>query len=181
MSELSSRHPARLSEEELRPQLRVERTRGSGPGGQHRNKVETEVRLTHLPTGVHAFAGERRSQHENRQVAMFRLRVNLALRVRSLWRDEDHVPPGAFQPSELWRGRVRGGRLAVNPEHHDFPALLAEALDTLDLYDDDLAATAVALRVSRSQFVKFLAKEPAALHALNQRRAARGERPLRAS
>ncbi len=173
-------HPARLPEEELRKALRTERTRGSGPGGQHRNRVETEIRLTHVPTGICAFAGERRSQHRNNQVAFFRLRLNLALDYRTPLRDEDLVPPGAFRPSELWRSRVRKQRIAVNPEHADFPAILAEALDTLHLYEDELAAVAEALGVTRSQFLKLLAKAPAALHALNQRRKARGEKPLRA-
>ncbi|RMH02701.1 MAG: peptide chain release factor-like protein [Planctomycetota bacterium] len=173
-------HPAALPPAELRKELREERTRGSGPGGQHRNRVETEVRLTHLPTGIRAFAGERRSQEQNRRMALFRLRLNLALQVRSPLRDEDCVPPGSHRPSDLWLGRVRNGRLRVNPEHEDFPALLAEALDVLHLYDDDLAAAAAALRISRSQLVRFLAQAPAALAALNDRRAARGQRPLRA-
>ncbi len=173
-------HPARLPEDELRKALRTERTRGSGPGGQHRNRVETEIRLTHVPTGICAFAGERRSQHRNNQVAFFRLRLNLALDYRTPLRDEDFVPPGAFAPSELWLGRVRKKRIAVNPEHEDFPAILAEALDVLHLYEDDLPAAAEALRVSRSQLIKLLAKAPAALHALNQRRQQRGHKPLRA-
>ena len=58
-------HPAALSPEELLHQCRARRTRRSGPGGQHRNKVETAGVLTHAPTGVQAEANERRSQAEN--------------------------------------------------------------------------------------------------------------------
>ncbi|HXX29777.1 MAG TPA: peptide chain release factor-like protein [Myxococcaceae bacterium] len=47
---------------------------GSGPGGQHRNKAATAVRLVHLPTGVAVTATERRSQALNRGTALRRLR-----------------------------------------------------------------------------------------------------------
>jgi protein subunit release factor B len=48
-----------------------------GPGGQHRNKTESGVRLAHRPTGVVVTATERRSQAQNRGVALERLRARL--------------------------------------------------------------------------------------------------------
>jgi protein subunit release factor B len=51
----------------------------SGPGGQHRNKTESGVRLVHPPTGVVVTATERRSQAQNRSEAVTRLRERLAL------------------------------------------------------------------------------------------------------
>ena len=90
--------------------------------------------LTHRPTGTTAQASERRTQGENRRVALHRLRLELALTIRRPIRhDADHP----YSPSPLWRERCRGGRIDVNPEHDDFPALLAEALDVLFARDDD--------------------------------------------
>jgi len=48
-----------------------------GPGGQHRNKTESGVRLVHRPTGVTVTATERRSQAQNRSVALARLRERM--------------------------------------------------------------------------------------------------------
>ncbi len=58
--------------------ITTEFVRGSGPGGQHRNKATTGVRLTHGPTGVQATATERRSRAANLKVALRRLAKRVA-------------------------------------------------------------------------------------------------------
>ena len=65
-------HP-RWSEKEIK----IETMRASGPGGQHVNKTESAVRVTHLPTGLSVSAREERSQHANRRLALARLAERL--------------------------------------------------------------------------------------------------------
>lgn len=166
-SHLPETHPAALSIDELLKSCEARRFRASGPGGQHRNKVETAVQLTHRPTGVTGRATERRSQEANRVTAVFRLRVELSLKVRK------KLSPNA-PPSATWKQRVRSGKLAINPGHDDFPALLAEALDQLAAHQHDHAAAADQLGVSASQLLKLLRHDPRGLRALNAGRAESG-------
>ena len=55
----------------------IETYKSSGPGGQRKNKTETAVRLTHLPSGITVIATEYRSQAQNRKLAFERLRERL--------------------------------------------------------------------------------------------------------
>lgn len=158
-------HPTQLTEAQLLAECDILFQRRSGPGGQHRNKVETAVRLRHRPTGVEAQACERRQQAENRAVAVERLRLQLALTVRTL----------RTEVSPLWRQRCVGGQLKVSVHHPDRATLLAETLDHLAHSDWDLAVVAEQLECSRTQLVRFLKTEPAALRQLNEQRQQQGK------
>ena len=57
--------------------LRIEAFRATGPGGQHVNKTETAIRVTHLPTGLSTVAQEERSQFRNKALALARLKTRL--------------------------------------------------------------------------------------------------------
>ncbi|MAY73742.1 MAG: peptide chain release factor-like protein [Phycisphaerae bacterium] len=165
-------HPAALPDDDLREQCDWTRSRGGGPGGQHRNKVETTVEIMHKSTGVHAKAGERRSVRENMRVAISRLRLALAVEHRV------GVPAGECR-SDLWRSRTRSGKISLSTRHRDFPSMLAEAMDVLDACDWDPKLAATRLCVTPTQIVKLLREHPAALAKTNAERERRGGRPLK--
>jgi protein subunit release factor B len=62
----------------LEREVAVEVYRASGPGGQHVNKTESALRLTHAPSGVVVAVQDTRSQHRNRELAFERLIERLA-------------------------------------------------------------------------------------------------------
>lgn len=160
-TQIKGPHPATLPEEEFLTQCSFEMGRVSGPGGQHRNRVETGVFITHVPTGFETQATERRSQIQNRARAIFRLRLKLAIRCRTLVNRDRH------QPSELWRRRRQGEKLPVNPEHEDYPALLAEAMDVIVVRRYDVAGAAGVLGVTMSQLTRLVRHERHAFAMIN--------------
>lgn len=193
-------HPASLDEETLARECAFGKGRSGGPGGQHRNKVETKVTVTHTPTGLSAVASERRSAKENRHVAIKRLRLLLATEHRT------GVPPGEIG-SPLWKSRRQapkkqpppkkkavtpetiglpapnpagsGGRIVCNPDHWDYAALLAEAMDAIADAGWDLERAATRLDVSKSQLLKLIREHAPALVKLNEERAKLGKHPMK--
>ncbi|WP_397568673.1 peptide chain release factor family protein [Schlesneria sp. T3-172] len=160
-------HPARIPVETLLRDCDVRHERRRGPGGQHRNKTESAVVIRHRPTGIEGQAAERRSQFDNHRNAVKRLRLNLALAVRT------HALAEAA-PTELWRSRCAGGRIGINEEHEDFPQVLAEALDVLNARNSHLHGSAEQLGCTPSQLIKLLKKEPRAFLWLNESRRRHG-------
>lgn len=92
---------------EIRPEdLRVDTYRASGAGGQHINKTESAVRLTHLPTGIVVSCQSERSQHSNRETAMKMLRGKLAELKEREW-EKKMAEVRGIQTDIGWGSQIR--------------------------------------------------------------------------
>ncbi len=154
-------------------ECQLDRYRASGPGGQHRNRTESAIRLTHRPTGIVVTATERRSQHENRAKAADRLRQAIALQVRC------PLEPDTFQPPEDLAGTTRSGRVTVGKRDPRHLLLIAYILDALAAFAGRAADAARLFDLTTSQLVALLRDDPKRLAAANAIRAAAGLDPLR--
>ena len=150
-----------LDDAALLTQCDVHIHRSSGPGGQHRNKVSSAVRLLHRPTGITATATESRSQHDNRRAALRRLRMNLACRCRrAVDRIDPDVPPVVaeciFTPRGARSAAAASRKLAVGRKDARFWPVAAFLLDLLDAAEARLAPAAAALNISTSNLTAVL-------------------------
>ncbi|HWB54033.1 MAG TPA: peptide chain release factor-like protein, partial [Tepidisphaeraceae bacterium] len=143
-----------LPDAKLLSQCRFEAFVGSGPGGQKRHKTNAAVRLTHLPTGIQAVAGESRSQRENRIHALRRLRHKLAMESPRTPVDLVNFEPPAWLDEYLKLG------LHISPKNPLYPQLIALVLDLLKSAQWEPFRAAPSLRISTSALIRFLAADP---------------------
>jgi RF-1 domain len=150
----------------------VDTYRASGPGGQKRNKTESAVRLRHRPSGLSVIAEESRSQHENRDRALRRLRQIMALRLRQPIETEG-VP-------EAVRACIdKKGRLDVGRRDARYLPAAAVVLDLLVALNGSLADTAARLGITTGNLSGFVTADDDLMLEANRIRAALGLRPLR--
>lgn len=96
-----------------RKDLRIEYFRGSGPGGQHRNKTSSACRITHVPTGISAKAEDERCQHKNKRIAFRRLAEKLVPIMKKLARGDTAAvrPTERIRTYHAVRGTVKDERV----------------------------------------------------------------------
>lgn len=159
-----------LSDDQLHAQCEEDRYRASGPGGQKRNKIESAIRLRHLPTNVIVTAVESRSQHENRRRALRRLREAIAFQHRQPTSDG---PPAAVSATRVT------GKLAISPKSPEFLPVAAWVLDRLEEEQGAVSRVAEHLGVTTANLVGFLRTTNPLWRAAQQIRTSHGHKPLR--
>jgi peptide chain release factor 1 len=141
--------PDETEEVQLNPaELRIDTFRASGAGGQHVNKTDSAIRITHLPTGIVAECQDDRSQHRNKAKAM----AVLVARLRDKERSERVAKEAATRKSLVGSGD-RSDRIRT----YNFPqGRLTDHRINLTLYklgmvmDGDLDEVIAALRAARA-------------------------------
>ena len=164
------------SDDALIAQSEVDRYRASGPGGQHRNKTESAVRLRHKLTGTTAIGEDSRSQSENKLHAVRRLRSAIALEVR------EPVRLDGFVPSPRLTAFVAAGTAPLGAKTRltgEYWAAVAELLDLLTTGELEIGATAQRLGITTGALSKLLLHDEQVARVVNDPRRARGMRPLR--
>lgn len=171
-------HPATLPPETLMRQCELRTQRRSGPGGQHRNKTSSGVFLHHQPTGIVAEATERRSQADNRAIALARLRLKLAVEIRTPSTIDSFSAQADHHESSL-RASYGGGDLRINDRNEAKPAVLALILNDLHAVGGQPSAAAKLWHSSTSAVVRLVKSHPPAFQWLNQVRQHHRRKPLK--
>jgi hypothetical protein len=174
---VSARSAALLaSDDALIAQCEVDRYRASGPGGQHRNKTESAVRLRHRLLDVSAIGEDSRSQAENKIHAVRRLRSAIALQVR------EPVGLEQYAPSPRLAALIAGGTAPLGARTRltaDYWLAMAELLDLLVAGDLEIGTTAQRLGITTGAMSKLLLHDEQVGRAVNDLRRAKNMRPLR--
>ncbi len=160
-----------FDDQHLLAECTVDTYKASGPGGQHRNKVSSAIRLRHRPSGLVVIAEEDRSQHANRAVALHRLRSAIALGAR--------LPLAPGPPHWPASVQLQSGRLRVNESNAAFHHVLALVLDAVAAFGGRISEAAATLELTGSNLTRLLAEHPKAWALVNEMRTSHGLPPLK--
>ncbi|MCL2701613.1 MAG: peptide chain release factor-like protein [Phycisphaerae bacterium] len=187
MVAMTNDDPLALDDDALLAQCEVHYYKSSGPGGQHRNKVSSAVRLHHRRSGVSAHGDDSRSQHDNKKLALRRLRMNIACQIR---REMDrqtfldagpaslpaHVAECIFTPRG--RGEDAPRRLEIGVRDFRFWRVAAFLLDVLHACGGRMADAAACLGITTGNFSDLLTSERHLLASAQAIRKTNGLKPL---
>jgi hypothetical protein len=153
-------------DESLKRECRFEACRGTGPGGQKRNKTSSAARLTHIASGISAMDDVTRSQHKNLQNALWKLRLELAV----------NLPPDnpAPHPPTIPLEPVPGCNAKT------FAAWAGQLFDQFQIYAFEPSPVAAAYGCTPGRLLRLMGKNPAIWQHFAQCRQRRGLPPLHA-
>lgn len=170
-----------MSDEQLLRACEMDTFKASGPGGQHRNKRESAVRLKHLPTGIIAQAVEDRSQHRNRALALSRLRTLLALKVRNPVVLDTYTPPQELLQILPARSTIKGSDCGpqIGPNNPKFVLGLQALLDLMFAVNGSVSDAARLLGLSTGALSRLILSDDSLRMVVNEFRASKGMKPLK--
>lgn len=154
-----------MDDEALLRQCREECFRASGPGGQHRNKTDSAVRLSVLGGAVVGLCSEHRSQHRNRAEALRRLRIALAMDLRLPMAENISGDMPDAPSKESWK---------LGRKDHRYAGFIAHLLDVLSHHDWAVGLAAETLGTSTGKLIRMLSRDPQLWNVVNQARAKLG-------
>ncbi len=170
-SEIPHSPPYSLPDDKLLAQCRLDSFVASGPGGQHRNRTNTAVRATHLPTRISAVAADSRSHRENQIHAIRELRHKLAMELRR----ETIADPHTYRPPAWFADYPK---LHMSPKNPLYPATIAAVLDVLNAVHWEVTPAAALLGETYSALLRFLHDDGPLWMHVNRRRAQLGMNAL---
>ena len=193
---MNTNDPLALDDDALLAQCEVHYYKSSGPGGQHRNKVSSAVRLHHKGSGVSAHGDDSRSQHDNKRLALRRLRMNIACQTRrdldrqAFATNGDNDANGTSGPAALpayivecmFTPRGRGAnaprRLEIGVRDFRFWRVAAFLLDVLQACDGRVGDAAALIGITTGNFSDLLTSDRHLLAAAQGIRKTHGLKPL---
>lgn len=170
-------HPCVLEAGLLLEMCELRTQRRSGPGGQHRNKTSSGAFITHRSSGIVGEATERRSQAQNRAVALLRLRFSLAVELRT----SSPLDPEEFTPDSneiAYRDRYRGHSMKLSEANADKPAVLALVLNDVLVAGGQPSLVGDCWQTSTSRIVALLRSHTPSLQWVNRVRRHHQRYPL---